>query len=102
MYKVRGKGRLLVSGLWHKIGNFTYGMVNTQGKIAMDGDFRSHKAGCRPAPPRPPLNIYPIPLVKSDLKTSPETRSRPLPLTLYILTPPSIPSVKAELLLPKQ
>ena len=50
---MKGRGLLWVSGLWRKIGNFTYGMVDIQGKIAMDGDFRSHKAGCRLAPTRP-------------------------------------------------
>ncbi|MBD5463065.1 MAG: hypothetical protein HDR24_08425 [Lachnospiraceae bacterium] len=49
---VKGKGLLLVSGLWRKIGNFTYGMVDTQGSPATDGGTRSHKAGCRLAPTR--------------------------------------------------
>ncbi|MDE7444768.1 MAG: hypothetical protein K2N15_03575 [Lachnospiraceae bacterium] len=47
-----------------EIGNFTYGMADCQGKIAMDGDFRSHKAGCRrlrpvrfEIPPHPPPPI---------------------------------------------
>ena len=49
-----GRRELLpVSGLWRKIGNFIYGMVNKQGKTAMEGGFRSHKAGCRLAPTRP-------------------------------------------------
>ncbi|MDE7445150.1 MAG: hypothetical protein K2N15_05515 [Lachnospiraceae bacterium] len=45
--------QFMVARLWRKIGNFNYGMVHRQGKIAMDGDFRSHKAGCRLAPTRP-------------------------------------------------
>ena len=53
-----GSGCQRVSGLWRKISHFTYGMVDNQGKIAMDGDFRSHKAGCRPAPTRPPCDTY--------------------------------------------
>ncbi|MBD5547979.1 MAG: hypothetical protein HDQ97_11355 [Lachnospiraceae bacterium] len=48
----------LISGPWQKIGKFTYGMVDNQGKIAMNGDFRRHKAGCRPAPPRPSYDTY--------------------------------------------
>ena len=70
-------GLLWVSGLWRKIGNFTYGMADRQGKIAMDGDFRSHKAGCRRLRPVRFEIPTPIPLVKSDLKTRPETQSRP-------------------------
>ena len=42
--------------LWRKIGNFTYRMKISQGKIAMDGDFRSLAA-------RMPLGSAP-----SDLK----------------------------------
>ncbi|MDE7445649.1 MAG: hypothetical protein K2N15_08135 [Lachnospiraceae bacterium] len=49
---MKGKGLLLVSGLWRKIGNFTYGMANTQGSPATDGGTRSHKAGCRLDPTR--------------------------------------------------
>ena len=44
----------------------------------MDGGTRSHKAGCRLAPPRPLTMFISIPLVKSDLKTRPETRCKAL------------------------
>ena len=44
----------------------------------MDGGTRSHKAGCRLAPSRPLTMFISIPLVKSDLKTRPETRCKPL------------------------
>ena len=44
----------------------------------MDGGTRSHKAGCRLDPPRPLTMFISIPLVKSDLKTRPETRCKPL------------------------
>ena len=85
-WKESGKRRgavLWVTGLWRKIGNFTYGMEDNQGKIAMDGDFRSHKAGCRRLRPVRLVTYIPIPLVKSDLKTSPETQSTaPLPFPL--------------------
>ncbi len=99
-------GLLWVSGLWRKIGNFTYGMADRQGKIAMDGDFRSHKAGCRRLRPVRFEIPTPIPLVKSDLKTRPETQSRlpqtspqaPIPSHPRLLFPRPVPESKPELL----
>ena len=101
-----GSGCQRVSGLWRKISHFTYGMVDNQGKIAMDGDFRSHKAGCRRL--RPVRFEIPtsIPLVKSDLKTRPETQSRlpqtspqaPIPSHPRLLFPRPVPESKPELL----
>ena len=35
------------------ISNFTYEMVKTQGKIAMEGDFRKRRTGCPLLPTRP-------------------------------------------------
>ena len=75
----------LVSGVWRKIGNFTYGMVDFKGSLATDGGTRSHKAGCRPAPTRPPTMFISIPLVKFDLETSLETRCKPL-LPYFVLS----------------
>ncbi len=37
-----------------KIGNFTYRMLDSQGEIAMDGDFRSRAARMPLTPTRPP------------------------------------------------
>ena len=48
------------------------------------GETRSHKAGCRPAPTRPPTMFISIPLVKFDLETSLETRCKPL-LPYFVL-----------------
>ncbi|NBI91112.1 hypothetical protein D3Z45_11185 [Lachnospiraceae bacterium] len=48
-----------------KSSNFTYEMVHTQGKTAMDGGFRKHGHGCPLLPPRPHPTLFPISLVKS-------------------------------------
>ncbi len=76
------------------IRNFTYEMVDNQGKIAMEGDFRKHRAGCPLLPTRPVGNDCPISLVKSDGKLQPENPSPALVSRFPFLrsaTPPSNP-----------
>ncbi len=47
--------------------------ANTQGDSVTDDGIRSHTAWMPSAPTRPVLNIFPIPLVKSDFETRPES-----------------------------
>ncbi len=42
-----------IFGLLRTISYFTYEMVDKQGKIAMEGDFRKRRAGCPLFPSRP-------------------------------------------------
>ncbi|NBI91265.1 hypothetical protein D3Z45_11980 [Lachnospiraceae bacterium] len=56
-----------------KSSNFTYEMVHTQGKTAMDGGFRKHGQGCPLLPPRPYPTLLPISLVKSAFYLSRKT-----------------------------
>ncbi|NBI90652.1 hypothetical protein D3Z45_08640 [Lachnospiraceae bacterium] len=56
-----------------KSSDFTYEMVHTQGKTAMDGGFRKHGHGCPQLPPRQSPTPISISLVKSAFNLSRKT-----------------------------